>query len=134
MLPPIFTAFTLLSGLMLATSSAAVAQQQEAAEARAWISPTRGPTLTVIRLFAEGLPGLNQVAVLAGPEPDQLLPIGATETDAQGKLGVQFKVPPEAQRGEPFYFAVDPAGEAGPVLAEPPFEVIVREDVAPGGA
>jgi hypothetical protein len=119
----------------LALAEPAIAQQEQpAAEPRAWISPAEGATRTVIRLSAEGLPGLSDVLVLAGPDPEQLRPIGRTSSDARGGIHVQLQVPEEAERGEPYYFAVDPAGEVDPILAEPPFEVLVRERVAPGGA
>lgn len=133
MLRRFFAVPALLIGLTIAGTGAPAAQQQDSA-ARAWISPTRGPTLTVIQLFAEGLPGLSEVIILAGSEPNQLRPILRGDTDARGNLAVQFKVPEEAERGQPFYFALDPAGDAAPVMVEPPFEVIVRENVAPGGA
>lgn len=130
----LFAVHALLLGLALAGAGRAGAQEQQAAEPRAWITPAQGATLTVIRIFAKDLPGLTDVAILAGPAPDRLYPISASETDAEGDLGIQLKVPEEAERGEPFYFAVDPVGEAGPVLAQPPFEVLVRVDPAPGGA
>lgn len=120
--------------LMLSAAAPAVAQEQPSAEARAWISPDQGATRTVIRLFAEGLPGMNEVTILGGPSPDQLLPIAAAETDREGALGIQLKVPADADRGDAYYFAVDPAGDVGPVVAEPPFQVIVRTNPAPGGA
>lgn len=47
---------------------------------------------------------------------------------------VALRMPGDAEPGQPYYFALGPGGESGAVVADPPFQVLVRENAAPGGA
>jgi hypothetical protein len=44
---------------------------------------------------------------------------------------MELRLPEQAERGQSYYFALDPRGETGPVMSDPPFQVLVQRTLRP---
>lgn len=75
------------------------------------ISPTRGPSGTLVEVVASGFPADTEVSVGLGPANSQFSEVARGTTDAEGFFSVQ--VPVEGETGMDWVFAVSAEGQPG---------------------
>jgi heat shock protein HslJ len=79
------------------------------------ISPTRGPSGTLVEVVASGFPANTEVSVGLGPANSQFAEVAKGSTDSEGFHSVQ--VPVEGEAGMDWVFAV--AAEGQPAIVSP---------------